>query len=174
MVERNSFRRWAYVAAGLIVGLVIGGMWPDSPAHAVATSQIESFAICTAPVDEDGEAIFFLDYLTGDLKGAAISPINGKFSAAFQANVATDLGIDATKQPKYLLVSGVNQFRKQAGNLQFGNSVIYVAELTSGKVAAYGIPWQRNVRNSAQPVKAPLTLLDLLEFRNVQLRGNGK
>jgi hypothetical protein len=162
------------MAAGVIVGLVIGGLWPDSPAHAVATAQIESFAICTAPLDEDGEAVFFLDYLTGDLRGAAISPNNYRFAAAFQANVTTDLGVDATKQPKYLLVSGVNQFRKAAGGVQLGNSVIYVAELTSGKVAAYGIPWQRNLRNSNQPVKAPLQLLDSLEFRNVQIRAGGK
>jgi hypothetical protein len=170
MFEQTAWRRWSYLAAGVIVGLVLGGLWPDSPAHAVATAQIESFAVCTAPIDDEGEGIFFLDYLTGDLKGATLSPNNGKFAAFFQANVTADLGIDPSKAPKYLLVSGVNNFRRAAGGPQFGSSTIYVAELTSGKVVAYGIPWQRNARNANAPIQANLMLLDSFQFRNVQVR----
>lgn len=169
MNDRSLRRRWSYLAAGLILGLIAGGLWPDSPAHAVATSQIESFAVCTAPIDDDGEGIFFLDYLTGDLRGAAINPNNGKFTAAFQANVTTDLGVDPTKGPKYLLVSGVQNFRRAAGSPQFGSSVIYVAELTTGKVVAYGIPWQKQARQQGN-VKVSLQLLDGFPFRTVQVR----
>jgi hypothetical protein len=170
MFEQAAWRRWSYLAAGVIVGLVLGGLWPDSPAHAVATAQIESFAVCTAPIDDEGEGIFFLDYLTGDLKGATISPRNGKFMVFFQANVTTDLGIDPAKAPKYLLVSGLNDFRRAAGNQLFGNSTVYVAELTTGKVAAYAIPWQRSARNATAPGHVNLTLLDIFQFRNVQVR----
>ena len=170
MSDPSLRQRWSYLAAGLILGLIAGGFWPDSPAHAVATAQLESFAVCTAPLDDDGEAIFFLDYLTGDLKGAAINPNNGKFTALFQANVTTDLGVDVTKGPKYLLVSGVNSFRRMAGGPQLGNSVIYVAELSTGKVVAYGIPWQKQARNSATEVKVSLQLLHGFTFRNVAVR----
>jgi hypothetical protein len=170
MLDTTARRRWLYLAAGLVLGLILGGLWPDSPAHAVATAQIESFAVCTAPLDDDGEAIFFLDYLTGDLKGAAINPNNGKFTAFFQANVTTDLGVDVAKSPKYLLVSGVNGFKRTAGGPQFGSSVVYVAELTTGKVVAYAVPWQRQARNSASAVKVSMTLLDGFLFRNVAVR----
>lgn len=170
MFDATLRRRVCWVSGGLIVGLILGGVWPDSPAHAVATSQLDSFSVCTAPIDDDGEAVFFLDYLTGDLKGAALNPNNGKFTAFFATNVASGLGIDVTKNPRYLLVSGMANFRRAAGTQQFGSSVLYVAELTSGKVAAYGIPWSRAARNA--PVQAALAPLDVYQFRNVQVRSN--
>src|SRR5262249_17925542 len=133
MFDANLGRRLCWMSGGLLVGLVLGGLWPDSPAHAVATSRIESFAAWTGPIAADGEAIFFLDYLTGELKGAALNPNTGTFTASFGVNVAGGLGVDPTKNPKYLLVSGVANFRRAAGNSQMGSSVLYVAELTSGK-----------------------------------------
>ncbi len=60
----------AWLGAGLAIGLVIGlnaaGWWPQVPIHAVATHGQENFAICTTPMDEDVEAVFVLDDLTGD------------------------------------------------------------------------------------------------------------
>jgi hypothetical protein len=170
MLDANLRRRLCWTGGGVVLGLLFGGLWPNSPAHAVATSQIESFSICTAPIDEEGEGVFFLDYLTGELKGAALSPNFGKFNALFGVNVATTLGVDITKNPRYLLVSGQANFRRGAGNQQLGGSVLYVAELSSGKVAAYGIPWTRAARNAQQPVQVPLTPLDVYQFRNVQVR----
>jgi hypothetical protein len=90
--------------------------------------------------------------------------------AFFQANVTTDLGVDLAKGPKYLLVSGVNNFKRVAGVPQFGTSVIYVAELTSGKVVAYGVPWQRQNRNSTSPYRSPMVLMDSFTFRTVAVR----
>ena len=83
---------WLDGRRAVLLGLVFGGLWPDSPAHAVATSQIDSFAVCTGAVDDEGEGVFFLDSLTGDLKGAALNPQNGKFTALFGANVADQPG----------------------------------------------------------------------------------
>jgi hypothetical protein len=156
------------MGGGLVLGLVFGGLWPSSPAHAVATASLESFSVCTSPLDGEGEAIFFLDYLTGDLKGAALNPNTRTFTGFFSANVATGLGVDITKQPKYLLVSGMASFRRGAGVQQLGSSVLYVAELTSGKVAAYGVPWNPAARNASG--QAPLIPLDVYQFRNVQVR----
>jgi hypothetical protein len=174
MLDATLRRRLWWMSGGVVLGLVLGGLWPNSPVHATATSQIESFAVCTAPIDEEGEGVFFLDYLTGELKGAALSPMTGKFNVLFGTNVAGGLGIDVTKSPKYLLVSGVANFRRAAGSQQMGGSVLYVAELTSGKVAAFGIPWNRQARaaNAASPLTVPLTLLDTYQFRNVQVRSN--
>jgi hypothetical protein len=170
MVPASARQKFVWVSIGLILGLVAGGLWPDSPAHAVATAQMESFAVCTAPIDEDGEAIFFLDYLTGDLTAAVLHPTNGKFTAVFKTNVVSTLGVDANKSPKFLLVSGGMNFRSRAGGNTWASSAIYVAELTSGKVAAYGIPWNRTFRNNISPVAAQLTLLDQYQFRVVEIR----
>jgi hypothetical protein len=174
MFDATVRRRVMWMGGGVVLGLVLGGVWPDSPAHAVATSQIESFSVCTAPIDEDGEGVFFLDYLTGELKGAALNPSNGKFTVVFGVNVATTLGVDITKNPKYLLVSGTANFRRAVNTQQMGSSVLYVAELSSGKVAAYGIPWNPRARTAAVSAPVPVTLapLDVYQFRNVQVRSN--
>jgi hypothetical protein len=126
-------------------------------------------------VDDDGEGVFCLDSLTGELKGAVLSTQNGKFSFQFQTNVAADLKVEATKGAKYLMVSGLANFRKTAGQAQFGTSVIYVAELNSGVVAAYGIPWNRAARTGgpgtaamAQAIR--LVPLDVWKFREVAIR----
>lgn len=168
MFDANLKRRLCWMGGGLVLGLVLGGLWPNSPAHAVATASIDSFSVCTAPLDQEGEAVFFLDYLTGDLKGAALNPNTRTFTAFFATNVATGLGVDITKQPRYLLVSGGANFRRAPGSQQLGSSVLYVAELTSGKVAAYGIPWNSAARNASG--QAPLMPLAVYQFRDVQVR----
>ena len=61
------------LAIGLIVGLNVAGLWPQVPLHAVATHGQDNFAICTAFMDNDVEAVFVLDDVTGDLKAAALN-----------------------------------------------------------------------------------------------------
>ena len=66
------------IVAGLVIGLNIQGLWPSVPLHASATHGLERFAIATGLVDERVEALYFLDYLTGDLRAAVINPKTGK------------------------------------------------------------------------------------------------
>ena len=62
--------RSLWLAGGLVVGLVIGlnvaGVWPQIPVHAVATHGQDNFAIATGPLDDNVEAIFVLDSVTGE------------------------------------------------------------------------------------------------------------
>ena len=111
MWDANLRRRLCWMGGGLVLGLVFGGLWPDSPAHAVATSQIDGFAACTTPLDSEIEGIFVLDSITGDLKGTALNPITRQFTVSFGVNVASAFGLDATAKPRYLLVSGAASFR---------------------------------------------------------------
>lgn len=170
MVNAFRFNSAAWLAAGVLVGLAAGRLLPHAPAHAMATDRQENFAIATGPVDEEMEAVFFLDFLTGELKAAVLSPITGKFNALYQAQIAGDLGVDASKNPKYLLVTGLAQLRRGGGQIQPGASVVYVAELTSGKVAAYAVPWSRGAANSNIPIKANLVPLDSMQFRTAVIR----
>src|SRR6185436_21109169 len=88
--------RPAYVGLGLVLGLVIGlnleGLWPSVPLHASGTHGIDKFAIATGLVDNSVEALYFLDFLTGDMRAAVINPKNGKFNAFFTRNIAADFG----------------------------------------------------------------------------------
>jgi hypothetical protein len=141
------------------------------PAHAVATDRFENFAIATGPMDNDIEAVFFLDFLTGDLKAAVLSAQFGRFNAFYERNILTDLGVDPSRNPRYLMVTGMANLRRGLGNqARPGLSVVYVAELTSGKIAAYGVPWTPQFHNAGVPVQGTLVPLDIAQFRNALVR----
>jgi hypothetical protein len=158
------------LVAGLILGLNLGGLWPQVPLHATATHGQDNFAICTAPMDQDVEAVFILDDVTGDLKGAALNVQMRRLYTGFEYNVLRDLPAPSSKNPKYRIVSGIANIRQniQAGPL--ANSVLYVAEVNSGQMAVYGIPWLSGRANAAMQVKTTLVLLDRWQFRTTPIR----
>lgn len=166
MYRKSTDARWLMLLGGLVIGLIVGGLWPQSKLHAVATDRGETFAIATGHVDEEVEAIYFLDFLTGDLRAAVLGR-NNKFQGAFQYNVLADFKIDPAKNPKFMMVTGINQTRRGAGAAQISSSVVYVAEITTGQCAAYGIPWIPGVRASGAPIKNTLIPLDMVRFRAV-------
>jgi hypothetical protein len=164
-----STRRFGYTGMGLVGGMVIGlaiGMLSSrTPLYATATDRVDNFALATGALDDDTEALFYLDFLSGELKATALSPIARKFFASFSANVANDLGVDLAKNPKYMMVTGNSVFRRGGGQVQPGNAVVYVAEMTSGKVAAYAAPWSQAYANAGRPIHARLLLLDVYPMR---------
>jgi hypothetical protein len=165
MFHTFNYRRLAWLGIGLVSGLILGGIWPESPLHAVATDRYDTFAMATGPVDEDIEAVFFLDFLTGDLQARVLNKQAGKFTAFFGANVLEALALDPSKNPRYLMVTGIANLRRGGVRLQPSRSVVYVAEITTGNVAAYAIPWDRAMHNMGRMVNKPMVLLDVTRFR---------
>ena len=161
--------RWLVaLGAGLLGGLLLSGFWPHTPLHAVATDRVDTFAMATGPVDADTEAVYFLDFLTGDLRAFVLAKTPGSFSAFYQYNVAADLGIDPQKNPKYMMVTGLANLRRGGGaRVQPSNAVCYVAELTTGTVAAYAIPWSPSMHASGQMQKGALQPIAITRFRPV-------
>ncbi len=133
--------RAAWLGIGIVIGLVIGGVLPHAPLHATATDRQDTFAIATGMVDDGIEAVYMLDFLTGDLRAAVLNPNSRTFSSTFQRNIAPDLKVEAGKNPRYLMVSGAVDLRGGAGGGQFGNSALYVAELSTGNMGVYALPW---------------------------------
>lgn len=165
----------AWLTLGLVLGLAIGvslsGVLPQTSVHAVATDGQENFAIATGLVQDDVEAIYFLDFLTGDLRAAVLSTINGKFISFFSYNVAADLTDPGAKSPHYLMVTGIADFRRGlSGNVQPARSVVYVAEATSGQVAAYAMPWAQQLQASGRSQGGNLIFLDKKKFRTAAIR----
>jgi hypothetical protein len=167
--------RWSFLAGGLAIGLVIGlnyaGAWPQMPVHAVATHGQDNFVIATGPVDEDVEAIFMLDSLTGDLRAAVISLQTGKFNSAFSYKVDKDLLTPGAKNPRYLMVTGVANVRRNVQTPNRGRSIVYVAEVTSGKLAAYAIPWQPARQSAGAPQTGTFIPLHMIPIRTEAIRG---
>jgi hypothetical protein len=159
--------RGVWLVVGILIGLFVGAMAPNAPLHASATHGEDSFAIATGAVDVDVEGIFFLDMITGELTGYVINPNTGKFTTAYKHNVLKDMG--ELSKPKFLMVTGVARLRQGVGG-RIGQSVIYVAEMNSGKFLAYGIPWNPARAATNLPTGLPFVLLDGGVFRNAAVR----
>ena len=97
---------------GLALGLVLSGLWPHTPLHAVSTDRGETYAIATGPVDNEVEAVYFLDFLTGDLGALVLGRQPRTWTGFFRTNVSTDLGVDPQKNPKFLMVTGMANLRR--------------------------------------------------------------
>ncbi len=166
--------RIAWLLAGIVLGIVIGlnvaGLWPQVPLHAVATHGQDNFAICTAPMDDDIEAIFILDDATGDLKAACLNVQIRRFNTFFEYNVLRDLPATNAKNGRYRIVSGVASIRQNVAAGQLARSVIYVAEISTGQVMAYGIPWVPGRAAALVPFKGTLVPLDRWQFRTTAIR----
>jgi hypothetical protein len=134
-------------AALLIVGIVAGavltagwhGLRSTPRAWATATHGADNFAIATGLIDDGIEALYFLDFLTGDLRAAVVSRRNAEFTGFFQYNVLNDFA-GMSETPRFLMVTGQADLPRGRGTTQLGRSLIYVAEATTGQVMAYALP----------------------------------
>ena len=159
--------RLVWLGLGLAGGLILCGIWPQAPLHAVATDRVDTFAIATGFVDDGVEAVYFLDFLTGDLNAVVLGRQGRMFTARYGANVLAHLGVDASKNPKYMMVTGAADMRRGVGGTQLSPSVVYVAEVTTGSVAAYAIPWTKAAFSTGRVMPPqPLVPLAATKFRN--------
>ena len=172
MFHTLKHSRSAWLAIGLIAGLFVGGFWPQSPLHAVATDRNDTFAMATGLLDDEVEAVFFLDFLTGDLRATVLNRL-GQFNIFYEYNVMQDLQIAPGKNPRFLMTTGVADLQRRGGSMQFGRSVVYVAEVTTGNVAAYAVPWSTALRTSNRPMRTPLQPLNVTKFRAAAGGGAG-
>ncbi|MGD0517141.1 MAG: hypothetical protein ABSA26_06355 [Thermoguttaceae bacterium] len=152
----------------LLIGIGLGGFLPHMPLHAVATDRAETYLIATGLLDSEVEAVYFLDCLTGDLLAAVPGKVTGGFTGLYRYNVLKDLQVDLAKNPHFLMVTGLADFRTGTSRGYGGASVVYVAETTTGKAVAYAIPWDRSRWNSRTPVQDVLHPVGAINFRNTQ------
>jgi hypothetical protein len=157
------------IILGLVVGLNLKGLWPTVPLHATSTHGLDKFAIATGLVDNGVEALYFLDYLTGDLRAAVINPKTGQFNSFFTRNIAADFG-GAGRSTGYLMVTGFADIPRQANSFQFAQSIVYVADVTTGSVAAYTIPWNSTKQAANVTQYDQFRPLDVRQFRDQVIR----
>jgi hypothetical protein len=168
----SSSSKYAWLGCGLVLGLVLGGFLPHAPLHAVATDRHENFAIATAAMDDGVEGVFFLDFTTGNLQGAVINPLRGAIGITYSRNVQADMKVDLSKSPKFMMVTGAMEVRGPGGSGQYAQSVVYVAEASSGIIACYAMPFNRAVLNNAAGAAAPAEFLPMFvgPFRQAVIR----
>jgi hypothetical protein len=170
MLKNLSTHRVVWLVAGVLLGLTASAFLPHTPSWAVSTDRQDTYAVCTGPLDDDLEAVYFLDFLTGDLRAAVLSLQTGRFTGFFEYNIARDLAADPGKTPRYTMVTGVANLRQNTGQLRPSNSIVYITEGSSGKVAAYAIPWNRGRAGQTQPYKDQMFPLDMTLLRTAAVR----
>ncbi len=144
----TASNRVAWMAGGLVAGLAIAALWRSEPTYATTADRDTQFMMATIPVgtsaagiNDPMDGVFILDFLTGQLKGAVLNRQNGSFASFYMRNLAKDFDVEGNAEPHYCMVTGYAQV-PSAGGLTMASGVIYIGELNSGKVAAYGFPWK--------------------------------
>jgi hypothetical protein len=170
MIGWLSGKRAAW-GAGMIMGLIVGGLLPDSPLHAVATDRSENYAIATGMVEQGIEALYTLDFLTGELSAFILNPGTRSFGNAYKYNVLEDLKVEQGKTPKFMMVTGA-AFLRTGGQIQMSQAVVYVAEMNSGYLAAYVLPYNpAAIVRPGMPNAQSLLRLNVIPIRTVSVRG---
>jgi hypothetical protein len=167
------------VCVGSLVGYLVGryaapagGLaWPESVLQASATESSDSMAIATGMIADGVEGLFVLDFVTGNLQVWVINPLSGAWGGLYTRNVAADLGTQQGKAPKYLMVTGQAAFRSNTSNVRPAQSILYIADSTSGQFIAYMLPWnsQASTYNFAQ--QNPLIIIGRGLVRNLPIEG---
>jgi hypothetical protein len=177
LINKNAL---LFVGTGLGLGLLVGvGMMvgavyvlnlqapsalqlPETPIYATASDSSESLAIATGWIDEDVEGLYALDFLTGNLQAIVMytkGPRATQIGGIFGANVAAELGIDKTKKPRYLMVTGQATFTQGASAEKPAGSVVYVVDANTGNFATYGLKWSKALHARGTPQQGSLLLL---------------
>src|SRR5206468_10489490 len=97
----------------------------------------EDFAIATGHLTTEKEAVYLLDFKSGSLLGTVMNRQSGQFQQFFKRELSADFGLNARQKPKFIMVTGAMQNAQAKVPI---NHVLYVAELTSGKLCAYVMP----------------------------------
>ncbi len=154
--------RFFWMAVGVVAGLCIAYFWPHEPALAFATDRGAKFALATGPAGPpDLEGVFLLDFSTGNLQGHVLNARVGTFTRSYIRNIYADFGLDAKTSPQWSIVTGSGTLAASAGT-QWGACLVYVAELTTGKVIAYGFPFAETQRKMAPQT---FEMIDGFQFR---------
>ena len=157
-------KRGAWLAVGIMVGLAVATYWPAEELQAHAVDRTNKIAIVSAETTAgNSDAVFILDFVTGRLMGAAYNTQIATFNQKYFRNIAADFKVSENAQ--YAIVPATVQIPQRGGGPTPALGGLYVAELTTGKVALYGYGF--NETPSPQGVM-PLVLVDGFEFRSVQ------
>jgi hypothetical protein len=185
MIRRFLQHRVTLLFAGLATGLVISSVvallclhvtgffeaarmrWLETKLHAAAAQSGDVMAVATGAIDEGVEGLFVLDFISGDLTCGVMNPRTGTIGGLFKRNVVQDLGVEQGKQPKYLMTTGIYTSPARGSNTRPAQSIVYVADSTSGRYMGYSLPWNSQLLNANVPQIQPMVPIGGGSARNV-------
>ena len=163
MNSRANERQLVWLICGVIGGLCLAYVWPHEHVYAGATDRDANFAICTVEVGPGTpDAVFVLDFNTGKLQGAMLSPQTQTFTNFWFAHVAQDFKVP--KKGKFTMIpgSGFLNAPNQGNGQAIATGVLYIGEVTTGMVGCYRFGYV-NARAPMPP--EPLQPVDVFPFR---------
>jgi hypothetical protein len=191
MFQRLGKRPALAWAGGLTMGLLIGAgallgglaalstrqstiVFPELPLHATASHGESSITLATGDIDGSAEGLYVLDHVTGDLQCWVVSTRKpGVFSGLFKTNVLKDLGVEADKTPKFVMVTGSYNFTASRGTSRPASSLVYVGDTNTGNVVAYSLAWNSSLEASGGSQSGPLVPVVSGKGRNAAIRPGG-
>jgi hypothetical protein len=115
---------------------------PWSATRATTGDRNESVIIATFPFStmhaetkSPLDGVVIIERETGFMRGGVLNPMTGKFETFYYRDLMKNFDID--EDPRFCLVTGHGQWKRDVGLQQYGAGVIYVAEVSSGKVVGY-------------------------------------
>lgn len=133
--------RLAWLALGVVIGGGLTWAWPSQSASAFTSDRNDKFAVTSAPTGPTSEAVFVLDFLTGQIRGFALNRNANGYMWVYSRSIAQDFGVDPNKPARYAMISGLAQ-PSGRGGASYAPSYIYVAELSTGRIQPYAIPYR--------------------------------
>jgi hypothetical protein len=153
----NDGRRWLWLGAGLLLG-VLGAVWcagQQPRAEAGNNDRYDDYILCTGSVASNPKAptdgVWLLDYRAGKLLGTVIDRTAGKIVGWAELDLVTEFNLPPRQNVHFLMTTG---------QISQGQSALYLAETTTGKFAVYTM----GVRMDAQP-QVYIRRHDLVLFR---------
>ena len=142
----------------LVLGIAIGGgvswAWPSQTAVAFSSDRNDKFAVTTAMTGPTSEAVFVLDFLTGQIRGFSLNRTANQYMWIYSRSIAQDFGVAPVQPAGHAMMRGLAQPQGRGG-AAYAPSYIYVAELSTGRVQPYAIPF-RNQRGSTPTQLIPV------------------
>jgi hypothetical protein len=135
---------------GALVGAKIGTSNPSHPIPLRADTAVKgkTLSMATGLVSPEVEGLYVLDHASGMLQCWILNPRTGAVGGVFQTNVLAELATDKTGAGDYVMTTGGFAFTGGVtGNVLPANSIVYIADEATGKVAGYNFNYNRNELN---------------------------
>lgn len=125
--------RFVWLTAGLILGVVLTGLYLGQARTALAANdRFEDYVMCTGAVGTTPRAptdgVWLLDYRSGRLLGTIVDRSQGKIVGWAELDLVTEFGIPPRQNVHFMMTTG---------NIAHGQAALYVAETTTGKFGVY-------------------------------------
>lgn len=102
----------------------------------------KTISMATGSITPDVDGLFILDHMTGGLQCWLLNPRTGSVGGIYAADVGLALGLDKG-DPDFVMTTG-SFFIRSSGNLKAANTICYVGEGKSGKVAGFSLAYDKS------------------------------